>query len=723
MRSTPISQIRKQAARPLQHWFQHTLEYFRHPVEVLRGYQRQDIWPDLLAGLTVAIVLLPQAIAYALIAELPPQTGLYAAIVAAIVGALWGSSAHLHTGPTNAASLLVLSTLLPIYAPDSPEFLAAAGLMAVMVGFARLLMGMAHLGVLVNFVSDSVVIGFTAGAGVLISVNQLRSLLRLDIPSSPSLFTTLAETFRNLPQTHLSSLLIGLGTVVVMALTQRFKPKWPNGLIAMVLASACVAIFHLDQQGVSVLGELPRNLPPLARLPLFDLQLIGRISTGALAVAAIGLVEAISIARTIAAQSGQHLDSNQEFVGQGLANIAAGLFSGYTCSGSFTRTAVNWNAGGRTPLSSLFSGLWVLLALLVFAPLTAYLPRSALAGLLLVTAYKMVDQREMRRIWRASRGDSLIMLATIAATLLLPLEFAVLAGMIVSFVRYIVKTSMPAVYPVVPDANFLHFVPQANQPACPQIGVINIGGSLYFGAAHHVEESIRTNMEVYPEQSYLLLRLHLVDHCDISGIHMLEALLRLYRQRGGDVYMAGVRPAVREHMRLIGFDTALGLDHFLTREEAVSHLFHKVIDPSVCIYECNARVFAECQALPKYKYNISHPDQATIQVHTLQQLLPSELKSHLEIDGDEGKLLVVDVREPREFESGHIPRASLLPLRLVSRRGQELPKDQKVVLVCRSGRRSRLAAYILQDMGYTQIYNLMGGMLAWDAAGYPVAVE
>lgn len=723
MQSTPISQIRMRAAEPLQHWFQHMREYLSHPAEVLRGYQRQDLWPDLLAGLTVAIVLLPQAIAYALIAELPPQTGLYAAIVAAIVGALWGSSAHLHTGPTNAASLLVLSTLLPIYAPGSPEFLAAAGLMAVMVGIARLLMGLAHLGVLVNFVSDSVVIGFTAGAGVLISVNQLKTLLRLDFPSSPALFTTLSETFRNLPKAHQTSLLIGLGTVVVMVLIQRFKPKWPNGLIAMVLASICVAIFHLELQGVSVLGELPRNLPPLARLPLFDLQLVGRISTGALAVAAIGLVEAMSIARTIAAQSGQHLDSNQEFVGQGLANIAAGFFSGYTCSGSFTRTAVNWNSGGRTPLSSLFSGLWVLLALLIFAPLTAYLPRSALAGLLLVTAYRMIDQREIGRIWRASRGDSLIMIATFGATLLLPLEFAVLAGMIVSFVRYIVKTSMPAVYPVVPDPNFLHFVPQVNQPACPQVGVITISGSLYFGAAHHVEENIRSNMEAHPEQRYLLLRLHLVDHCDISGIHMLEAIVRLYRQHGGDVYMAGVRPAVRDQMRLIGFDTTLGLDHFLTREDAVSHLFHKVIDPSVCIYECNARVFAECQALPKYKYDITHPDQATLQVHTLQQWLPSELMSLLETNGEEGQYLIVDVREPREYQAGHIPQASLLPLRLISSQGGELPREQNVVLVCRSGRRSRLAAYILQDMGYTKIYNLVGGMLAWEAAGYPVAVE
>lgn len=723
MQSTSFSQTSKQAAGPLQHWFQHTLEYLGRPLVTLRGYQRQDLWPDMLAGLNVAIVLLPQAIAYALIAELPPQAGLYAAIMAAIFGALWGSSIHLQTGPTNPASLLVLSTLLPVLAPGSPEYIAAAGLMAVMVGVARLLMGLAHLGVLVNFVSDSVVIGYTAGAGLLIGLNQIKPLLRVDVPGSRSIITSLVDIFHALPQTHLASFLLGVGTLVLIVLIRRFKPKWPSTLIALVASAAVVATTHLDLQGVAVLGELPRSLPPLAKLPLLDLNLIGRISTGALAVSAIGLVEATSIARSIAARSGQHLDSNQEFVGQGLANIASGLFSGYTTSGSFVRSAISYDTGGRTPFANAFSGLWVLLALLLFAPLTAYLPRSAIAGSLIVSAYYLIDQREIKRIWRASRGDSLILLATIAATLLLPLEFAVLSGMIVSIMRFIVKTSMPAVYPVIPDAGFQHFVAQENMPACPQIGIINIGGSLYFGAAHHVEESIRANMEAHPEQRYLLLRMHLVDHCDVSGIHMLEAVVRLYRQRGGDVYMAGVRHPVREQMNLLGFDHALGLDHFLTREEAISYLFHKVIDPSVCIYECNARVFAECQALPKYQYDVTHPDQATVHIHTLQQWLPSELKSKMEMNGDSANILVVDVREPREYEAGHIPQAQLLPLRLVPRQGQELPTDQEVVLVCRSGRRSRLAAYILQDMGYTHIYNLMGGMLAWEAAGYPVAVE
>jgi len=724
MQTSKLSKERSQASNLLRHWLEHIIEYAQRPAGILRGYQRQDLWFDLVAGLTVAVVLLPQAIAYALIAELPPQTGLYAAIIAAIVGALWGSSAHLHTGPTNTASLLVLATLLPVATPGSSEYLVAAGLLAVMVGIAKLLMGLAHLGVLVNFVSDSVVIGFTAGAGVLISLNQLKSLLRLDLPSSPALFETITQTINSLPETHIPSLLLGLGTLSLIVLIKHFAPKWPNALISMVVASAIVALFHLDQRGLQVLGELPRSLPPFSRLPLLDINLIGRLSTGALAISAIGLVEAMSISRSIAAQSGQHLDSNQEFVGQGLANITSGFFSGYTTSGSFIRSSFNYTAGGRTQLASVFSGLWVLLALLLFAPLAAFLPRSALAGLLIVAAYNMINWHEMRRIWHASRGDSAIMLATLFATLLLPLEFAVLAGMIVSFIRYILKTSTPAVYPVVPDITFQHFVPQEDQQGCPQIAIIMIGGSLYFGAAHHIEEQIRTNMENNPEQRYLLLRMHLVDHCDVSGIHMLEAVVRLYRKRGGDVYMAGVRTAVREQMDLIGFDRILGADHFLTREESISHLFHKVIDPSVCIYECDLRIFAECQALPKYRYPVPHPEEITQPTHILQQWMPSELRSHLQdIPSEDSTYLVVDVREPREYDAGHIPGSKLLPLRYIPQQGRALPQDLDVILVCRTGRRSRLAAFILQDMGFTKVYNMTGGMLAWEAAGYPLAVE
>jgi SulP family sulfate permease len=698
------------------------LAFFLRPIELLTHYQRSDLRHDLLAGLTVAVMLLPQSIAYAVVAELPPQMGIYAAIVAAIVGALWGSSNHLQTGPTNTASLLVLSTLVIVAQPGTPEYLAAAGLLAVMVGVARLVMGLAQMGVLVNFVSDSVIIGFTAGAGVLIGANQLKHLLGISLPSTPALFDTLAGVLQALPQSSLPSLGLGLFTALIILLVAKFLPRWPSALLGMGVAALAAVVLHLPEHGVQVLGEVPRSLPLPAHLPLTDLNLIGQISSGALAISAIGLVEALSIARSIAAQSGQRLDSNQEFVGQGLANIATGFLSGYPCSGSFIRSAVNHRSGGRTPLASVFSGLWVLLALLLFAPLAAYIPNAALAGMILVMALQLINWQEMKRILSSSLGDSVIMLATLLATLLLPLAFAVLAGVIVSLARYLVKSSRPEVYPVVPDENFQHFVRQESHHPCLQLGIITVGGSLFFGAAHQVEEAIRANLERHPEQRYLLLRMNLVDHCDISGVHMLEAIVRLYRQRRGDVFLI-VRPAVKELMEINGFVDMLAPENFLTRENAVSTIFHKVLDPSVCLYECPLRVFAECQALPKHPLAEHSLEAVSLPEHHIQHRLPDEVKRLLSPSNHGNGTLLVDVRELEEFREGHIPEARPLPLRLIRTQGPTLPRDHQIILVCRSGRRSTLAATILKDMGYNGVSNLRGGMLAWEAAGYPIAVE
>ncbi|MFC1976510.1 SulP family inorganic anion transporter, partial [Chloroflexota bacterium] len=582
--------------------------FFLQPLRLFRTYNlRSNLRPDLMAGLTVAVILLPQAIAFALIAELPPEMGLYAAIVGAVVGALWGSSHHAHTGPTNAISLLVLSVLLTIAMPGTPEFIVAAGMMAVLVGVFQLLMGVARLGVLVNFVSHSVIVGFTGGAGILIIVKQLPHLLGL-VFSSHSLIETFYGIFINLSKIHWPTFTLGAGTMVLIIVLRQINRKLPGPLISMVLASILVFLLGLDDEGVKVIDELPTGLPPLARLPLFDLEYIARLSTGTLAIGAIGLVETTAIARSIAGQTGQRLVSNQEFVGQGLANIASGLFSGYPCAGSFSRSAVNFKAGAQTRLSAIFSGVFVLVALFVLAPLAVYLPRAALAGVLIITAYGMIDKAEMARIWRGAQGDAMIMVATLLGTLFLHIEFAVLLGILLSFAYYIRKTSMPSVFPVLPDDRFEHFVrQQSHQIPCPQLGILKISGDLYFGAVRHIEEVICEHLRQHPEQRFLLLRMHGVNHCDLRGISMLEAIMDMCRQQGGDLFLMRLEAPVLEFIQSHDFYNKLGPDHFLTEDQAVERLFHKILDPPICIYECNTRVFIECQNLPKQTYLTDSP--------------------------------------------------------------------------------------------------------------------
>ncbi len=710
-----------QVDNPLLTNLKHIPFYFARPVRLFQTYDRANLRPDLIAGLTVAVILLPQAIAFALIVELPPQMGLFAAIVGAVVGALWGSSRQLHTGPTNAISLLVLSVLLTIATPGTPEFIVAAGLTAVMVGIFQLIMGLARLGVLVNFVSHSVVVGFSSGAGVLIAVNQLRHLLGMSF-SSHSLMETVEGVVINLSNINWPTAILGVGAMILIVLLKKLNPKLPGALISMIVASAVVYALNLDEAGVIVIGELPSTLPPLADLPLLDLGFISRLSTGALAVGAIGLVETTAISRSIATQTGQRLDSNQEFVGQGLANIASGFLSGYPCAGSFSRSAVNFKAGAQTAFSAIFSSIFVLVAMFTLGPLAAYLPRTALAGVLIVTAYGMIDQAEIKRILQGTRSDALIMVVTFLGTLLLEIEFAVLLGILLSFALYIMKTSVPRVFSVLPDKNHKHFTQQQpNQSPCPQLGILKISGDLYFGAVSHVEEAIHQHLNDHSDQRYLLLRMQGVNQCDFSGIHMLEAVRHLCQDRGGDLYFMKIQDPVDRVMRLTGFYDKLGVDHILTEDQAIEQLFYKTLDPAVCIYECPVRAFAECQNLPKHSYPQEIPLLADISPDNMPDISPHELR--LKLINGELPPLIIDVREPREFKQGHIPQAQLIPLPKLVIDTPDLSNNGEIILVCRSGRRSARAAYVLQNKGYQNVCVLRGGILAWQAAGLLEAVE
>lgn len=706
----------------LTKWLQPTLFYLKRPLRLVQTYEPSNLRADLIAAITVAVIALPQAIAFAVIAELPPQMGLYTAIMGGIAGALWGSSNQAHNGVANAISLLVASALAGIATPMTNEYMLAAGLMAVMVGVFQLLMGFLRLGVLVNFVSHSVIVGFTSGAGLLIIIRQVGPLLGLSLNASNPL-VALQDLIFSISNIHWPTAVLGLGTIFAGILLGRISPKLPKALISIVLASVAVFVFQLDEAGVALIGELPRSLPPLAPLPFFDWQLISRLSTGALAVGAIGLVQTIAIARSVATQTGQRLDSNQEFVGQGIANIVSGVFSGYAAAASFSRTAVNYKTGAKTQISVIFSSLFILISVLVLAPLTAYLPNAALSGVIIPIAYGLIDRVEIARIWKGAPGDAAIMVITLFSTLFMDIQFAVLLGIMLSLVLYIVRTSTPRVHVVVPDDNFKHFIHQPGKPSCCQLGVLDIKGDLYFGAVNHVEEIIFAQADQHPDQQFLLIRMHHVNHCDFSGIHMLESVVRVYRERDGDVFLVRVNHSVMSLMRSTGFDEMLGEDHFLDEDVAINYLFHRVLDPVICIYECPLRVFKECQNLPKQIDVAGIPHEADIPEESVFRLSPRGLWRKLHGPAPDILPFVVDVREPREFQRGHVPEAQSIPLPKIMLNTIKLPNDRQIVLVCRSGRRSRRAAYTLQQMGIMNVAILDGGMVAWEAEGLLEAVD
>ena len=697
-----------------------TLAFFTQPARILRNYRRGDLRYDILAGLTVATVMLPQAIVFAFMAGMPPASGLYTAIIGSIVAALWGSSKHAQSGPTNTHSLLTLSVVMTVAAVGTPEFMAAAGLLTVMVGIFRLLVGVTRLGVIANFVSDAVIVGFTAGAGILIAVGQLPYLLGVHLEHTSGFLNKATQILHNLTETNLPSLLLGVSVIIVILIFNKINPKLPGPFIAMVLAGVAVALLNLTEMGVAVIGEIPRGLPPMAHIPFTDWQLIGRLSTGALAVGAIGLVQTTSITRSLSSVTRQRVDSNQEFVAQGLANIASGLFSGFLVTTSFNRSALNLLSGARTQLAAVFSGLFVLAGMFIFAPYAALIPNAALAGVLLVIAYRMVDVKEIRRLLHGGRGDALIMAVTLISTLLLPLEFAVLVGITMSLVRYILRTSTPRVLPVLPDASHKHLIYQPDKPQCPQLAVIEVQGDLYFGAVNHVEDVIMENMRRHPGQNYLLLRMQNVQVIDISGIHMLEFLMDAYRDAGGDMYLVKVRSQVYDRMKTLDFVDHLGEDHFLEEDEAISYLFYHVLDPASCIYECDTRAFAECQNLPRPTEHLNIPPLTNLAQLQMPAIAPTELYQALHSDHPP---LVVDVREPREFRRSHIPQARNIPLSKLLQAPPDLPRDATIILVGRTSRRARRAAYVLQQQGFQNLRVLEGGMQAWENADLLTAVE
>lgn len=412
-----------------------------------------------------------------------------------------------------------------------------------------------------------------------------------------------------------------------------------------------------------------------------------------------------------------------------MANIVMGFFSGYPGAGSFSRSAVNFTAGAKTPMSAIFSGLFMLIALFALAPLAAFLPIAALSGVLIITAFGMIDREEIARIWRSHPGDAAIMVITLIGTLFLAIEFAVLLGIIISLGLYIWRTSTPRIQAVLPDDTFSHFIYRPEKTPCPQLAIIEVYGDLYFGAVNYVEEFITHYADAHYEQRFLLLRLDHVNTCDFSGIHMLETLVKMYRDQGGDVFMVGTNYRVHQMMESSNFDAFLGENHILGEDEAIGKIFYQELDPAICIYECPIRAFKECQNLPKRidVANIPHLDETENEY--IQTVEPLQLWQQLHPANGNGKLgdtavpYVVDVREPREYRQGHIAEARLVPLPKLLSDEVKLPADRQIVLVCRSGRRSRRAAAALQHIGCMNVHILQGGMLAWNSAGLLEAIE
>ena len=388
---------------------------------------RVSLRQDAIAGLTGALIVLPQGIAYAAIAGLPPEYGLYCAIGPAVVAALFGSSWHLVSGPTAAISIVVFSALAPLAAPGSPQFILLALTLGFLVGAIQLVIGLARLGRLAHHISHSVVVGFTSGAAFLIAASQLKHFFGLKGVTASGFFGQLWQTVQLMPQAQWQIAAVGalaLGAAVASRWIHRGIPHMIVGMVAAGFLAAWLG-------SVPTVGELPAALPRLS-VPSFELVVWSQLGVSAAIIAVLALTEAIAIARSVALRSGQKIDSNQEVVGQGLSNLVGSFLSGYPSSGSFTRSGLNYDAGAKTPLAAVFAAVFLMIILALIARWITYLPMAAMAGILFLVAWGLIDRKEIAAILRGPRHEQAVLLVTFVATLVVQLEYAVFIGIAVS---------------------------------------------------------------------------------------------------------------------------------------------------------------------------------------------------------------------------------------------------------------------------------------------------
>ncbi len=545
---------------------------------------RQTLRADAIAGLTGALVLVPQGVAFATIAGMPPEYGLYAAMLPAIIAALWGSSWHLVSGPTTAISIVVFATISPLALPGSSQFVSLVLTLTLLVGVIQLVLGLLRLGALVNFVSHTVVVGFTSGAAVLIAISQARNFFGIEIERGASVKTVLAALVQQAPHINPYVTAVAVVTVLASLSCKRWWPKMPHMIAGLLGGSGFAALLdHLAggaaATGIRSIGALKIGLPPLSS-PDLSPATIEQLMPIAVAVSLLALTEAVSISRAIALRTHQRIDGNQEFIGQGLSNLAGAFFSGYASSGSFNRSGLNYDSGARTPLAAVASAVFLLLIMLFLAPLAVYLPIPAMAGILFVVAWGLFDLHHMREILRASRQEAGVLLATLAATLTLQLEFAIYIGVLLSLMLYLNRTSRPPLVALRPGEQGwpARLSGEIESAAGVPLTVLRLDGSIYFGAVNHLAEALQEVDEREPARRHVLLLAGGVNFVDFAGAQMLATEARRRRAIGGGLYLYDVKPEVMAMLAQTGVDAVLAPDALFTAGEDAVALLRESLD-------------------------------------------------------------------------------------------------------------------------------------------------
>lgn len=556
----------------------------------LKTYHRGLLTRDVLAAVIVTLMLVPQALAYAMLAGLPPEMGLYASMLPLVLYAIFGTSASLAVGPVAVAALMTASALSSFAAPGSPEYIGAALVLAALSGLILIAMGVLRLGFLVNFLSHPVISGFVTASGILIAISQLKHIFGIEA-TGHNVVDLLQALLGQWQQVNMITLLIGVGVWAYLWVCRKRLNGWLTGLgvpaslaglmvkaapISAVIVTTLLAWgFQLEQRGVDVVGFVPSGLPVIT-LPSLDQSLWLGLLPAALLISLVGFVESVSVAQTLAAKRRQRIDPNQELIALGMANLGAGISGGSPVSGGFSRSVVNFEAGAATPLAGAFTALGIVLATLLLIDLLAFLPTATLAATIIVAVGTLIDLPAVKRTWQYSRSDGVAMVATMLLTLLHSVEVGIISGVVLSLGLHLYRTSQPhsAVVGRVPGTEHFRNVKRHQVETDEHVAMLRIDESLYFANARYLEDTVMALAARSPSIKHIVLTCQAVNVIDASALESLEAINGRLKDAGAMLHLAEVKGPVMDRLTHTAFYHELTGQVFFTTYDAWQALAH-----------------------------------------------------------------------------------------------------------------------------------------------------
>lgn len=531
----------------------------------LPNYRKQDLTGDVVAGITVAMMLIPQAMSYAMLAGLPPYIGLYASVLPLIAYAFFGTSRQLAVGPVAMVALLVSSGVGAIAETGSSQYIALAILLALMVGVIQLAMGVFRLGFLTNFLSHPVISGFTSAAALIIGFSQLKHIVGLPLPRTENIAETLWLTVTQVADINWLAFTIGVGGIVLLLGLRRINPLLPGPMIAVVASTLAVWLFGWESS-VSIVGDVPAGFPEFA-MPTVNSQAIVDLLPIAITISFVGFLESIAVAKKIAREKKYDIDANQELVGLGIANIIGAFFKAMPVTGGFSRTAVNKNAGANTGLAAIITAVLIGIALLFFTPLFYYIPNAILGSIIMVAVFGLIDIEEVKHLWKVKRDDLGLLAFTVAATLVLGVKTGIFAAVGASMVWFVIKTTRPhyAILGRLPNSEAYRNVERHSQAqTTPGILAIRFDAQFYYGNVSFLKETVKRAEAEYGETlKAVVIDASAINQLDSSADTALHEMYEDYCQRGITLYFANVKGPVFDVMKRSGLIDKIGKPHFL----------------------------------------------------------------------------------------------------------------------------------------------------------------